>query len=340
MKIDIYPHIMPKKYKTELYKEMGTVFRQAEGTPTIVDLEKRFRIMDKHDDLVQVLTITGPPLDGVVSPRKAARLAKIANDELAEIVLKYPDRFVGAVAHLSTANMGAALEETDRAINDLHFRGILLWTPQFSFDPQRGSFPSAGRPLDSAELEPLYERMNTYNLPIWIHPATDALPHYSSETRGKYYAWQVFTWPYETTFAMNRLVFGGILEKYPNLKFVTHHCGGMVPYFAARIKLSHDYAEMRLHRKHKKGLTKPPLEYFRMFYNDTAVGGSTPALMCAHAFFGADHILFGTDMPYDSQIGDVALRETIRSIEEMDVAQEEKRKIFEDNARNLLRLPI
>lgn len=340
MMIDISAHIMPSKYKAALYKEMGTEFRQAEGTPTITDLESRFRILDKYDDLVQVLTVLGPPLDAVVNSQEAARLAKIANDELAELVLKYPDRFVGAVATLSTTDMKGTLDELDRAINDLKFRGILIWTPQFSFDPRSKGFPPAGGALDSSELDPLYERMNRYNLPIWIHPATDAVPHYIDEKRSKYYAFQVFSWPYETTLAMNRLVFGGILEKYPNLKFITHHCGGMVPYFERRIKLSHDFAEMRLNRKHKRVLSKDPIEYFRMFYNDTAISGSAPALMCAYAFFGADHLLFGTDMPFDSQIGNVAVRETIRSIEEMDIPQEEKKKIFEDNAKSLLRLPI
>jgi predicted TIM-barrel fold metal-dependent hydrolase len=340
MKVDIAAHILPEKYKTELYKVMGSEFRQAEGTPTITDLESRFRIMDKYPDLVQVLTVCGPPLDGVVNSKEAARLAKIANDELAELILKYPDRFVGGVATLSTNNMEAALGELDRAINDLKLRGILIWTPQFKFDPENKGFPKSGGPLDSPELDPLYDRMSRYNLPIWIHPATDAIPHYIGEKRGKYYAWQVFSWPYETTMAMNRLVFGGVLEKYPHLKFVTHHCGGMVPYFERRIKLSHDFAEMRLNRKHKRGLSQDPIEYFRMFYNDTAISGSTPGLMCAFEFFGADHLLFGTDMPFDSQIGEVSVTETIRSIEEMDIPEGEKKMIFEDNAKRLLRLPV
>ena len=113
-----------------------------------------------------------------------------------------------------------------------------------------------------------------------------------------------------------------------------------MPYFERRIGVSYDYAEMRLNRKYKQGLTKYPVEYFRMFYTDTAVSGSTPALMCAYAFFGADHLLFGTDMPYDAQNGHIAVRETIRSIEQMDIPALEKKKIFEDNARKLLRLPL
>lgn len=340
MKIDIAAHILPEKYRTPLYKEMGTEVRLTGGTPTITDLESRFRIMDKYDDYMQVLTICGPPLDAVVSPKDAIELAKIGNDELAELVSKYPDRFVGAVATLSTSDMDAAMEELDRAIKELKFRGVLIYTPQFSFDPKNKGFPKAGKSIDSPELDLLYERMSHYNLPIWIHPTTEAVPHYTNESRSKYYEFQVFLWPYETTLAMNRFVFGGILAKYPNLKIITHHCGAMVPYFEGRIKLSHDFAEMRLKRKHKQGLTKHVLEYFRMFYNDTAISGSTPALMCAYAFFGADHLLFGTDMPFDCQIGNLAVRETIQSIEKMEITELEKKKIFEDNAKSLMRLPI
>jgi predicted TIM-barrel fold metal-dependent hydrolase len=340
MMIDIAAHILPEKYKDELYKAMGGKFQQAEGTPTITDVESRFRLMDRYNNLVQVLTVCGPPLDGVVSPKDATRLARLANDEVAGLIYKYPDRFVGGVATLSTSDIDAALEELDRAINELRLRGVMLWTPQFSFDPKRKGFPTIGEPLDLPRLDPLYEKMQAYKLPIWIHPATEAAAHYAGESKGKYYAWQVFSWPYETTLAMNRLVFGGVLERYPDLKFITHHCGAMVPYFERRIKLSHDFAEMRLNRKHKKGLRKDPLDYFRMFYSDTAISGSTPGLMCAYAFFGADHLLFGTDMPFDSQTGHVAVRETIRSIEEMDIPHSEKKQIFEGNARSLMRLPV
>lgn len=94
---------------------------------------------------------------------------------------------------------------------------------------------------------------------------------------------------------MTRLVFSGILEKYPSLKLVTHHCGGMIPYFAERIKQFYDIGEMIAGSKDRFGLTKAPIDYFKMFYNDTALYGNTSALMCAYTFCGADHMLFGVD---------------------------------------------
>jgi predicted TIM-barrel fold metal-dependent hydrolase len=139
---------------------------------------------------------------------------------------------------------------------------------------------------------------------------------------------------------MTRLVFSGVLEKYPNLKFVTHHCGSMVPYLEQRIIGAYDHAEMLRGAKYKNALRKPPIDYFKMFYYDTAIYGSTAGLMCAYAFCGAERLLFATDFPYDSQLGERYTRQTIQSIERMDISELEKKKIFEDNARKLFRLPI
>lgn len=166
------------------------------------------------------------------------------------------------------------------------------------------------------------------------------MPDYEGEDGSKYLIWTKLGWPHATSMAMIRLVCGGILERFPNLKFITHHAGGTVPYLITRIKLLDDFNEMRMGYRYEVTLTKPIDEYLRMFYNDTAVYGNTPSLMCAYAFCGADHMLFATDMPFDSQIGHRLIRETIRSVREMQIPDEEREKIFEDNAKKLLRLPI
>jgi aminocarboxymuconate-semialdehyde decarboxylase len=164
------------------------------------------------------------------------------------------------------------------------------------------------------------------------------VPDYPGEKGSKYIVWSTFGWPYETSVYMTRLIFSGVFEKYPNLKVITHHAGGMVPYYAGRIAGFYDANEMLL--GFKSGLTKSPLDYYRLFYNDTAIYKNTPALMCCYAFFGAEHMLFGTDMPYDSQFGLRQVREVVSSIEEMAISDAEKKLIFEDNARRLLRLPV
>ena len=86
-------------------------------------------------------------------------------------------------------------------------------------------------------------------------------------------------------------------------------------------------------------LNKPPIEYFKMIYADSAIYGSTPGLMCGYAFFGADNIVFATDFPFDTELGDKHTRTTIQSVEQMEINDLEKKKIFEDNARRLLKLP-
>ncbi len=333
LKIDVFCHIFPIKYKEALYKVApGGFFPPKEALdslPTLFDMDHRFRIMDKYEGLMQVLSIVQPAVEEIADSQKAVDLAKLANDEMAELVFKYPDRFAAAVACLPMNNIDAALKEVDRAINDLKFRGVQVYTPVND------------KPLDSPEFMPLYDKMSKYDLPILIHPKRAAsYADYRTEDKSMYRISSLFGWPYETTVAMTRLVFSGILERYPNLKFITHHCGGMVPYFEQRIIGLYDLEEMRRKEGYKLGLTKAPIEYFKMFYNDTAVYGSTPALMCAHAFFGSDHILFGTDMPHDSQLGDRYTRQTINSIEQMAIPDSDKKKIFEDNARKLLRLPI
>ena len=198
-----------------------------------------------------------------------------------------------------------------------------------------------GKPLDSPEFMPIYEKMAYYDLPILIHPKREATtPDYEGEKESKYLIWTRLGWPHATSMAMIRLVCGGILEKYPTLKFVTHHAGGTVPYLVTRIGCLDEFNEMRMGYRYEQHLTKKIVDYLRMFYNDTAVYGNTPTLMCAYAFCGAEHMLFATDMPFDSQAGYRLVRETIRSVEEMDITDAEKKMIFEDNARKLLRLPI
>ena len=331
MKIDIFPHILPLKYKeafqrvnrSEIFSKMHNII------PTLYDLDYRFRIMDEYDDLRQVLTLSLPPVETSADPKQAADLSRIANDEMAELVVKYPDRFVSAVACLPMNDMNAALNEVDRAIKDLHFKGVQLFTPVND------------KPLDSAEFLPLYEKMCQYDLPIWIHPQREAdYSDYRSEKMSRYALHSMLGWVYETSSAMVRLVLSGVLEKYPNLKFITHHGGAMIPFLNRRVASFIDFSATRLKNGIVDKISRPPMDYFKLFYADTAIYGNTAGLMCSYDFFGAGHLLFGTDMPYDSQFGLTFTGETITSIEQMAISDTEKKMIFEENARRLLRLAV
>lgn len=129
--IDVFPHILPPKYKDALYKKIPSSAygrKLTDAFPSLTDLDIRFRIMDKYDGLVQVLTLASPPIQDVVGPKDAVELTRIANDEMAELVAKYPDKFVSAVASLPLNDVDAALKEADRAITELRFKGVQIFS--------------------------------------------------------------------------------------------------------------------------------------------------------------------------------------------------------------------
>ena len=327
-KIDMYCHILTPKYKEALFEIMPrtSYYWDADSIrPALFELDVRLKMMDQVPGLREVLTPGAPPLEYVASSKHAVDMARMANDEMAEVVDKYPDRFVAGVACLPLNDVDASIIEAERAVNDLHLKGVQVFTS------------INGKPLDSPELLGLYELMARYDLPIWIHPTKDRhIPDYPGEDMSKYALFLAFSWPYETTLAMSRIVFSGILEKYPNLKFITHHCGGMIPSFYKRVAL----VPPGMKTGDIAPLTKPTLEYFKKFYADTVMGGNVAALMTGFAFFGADNLLFASDYPYPGGAtqSDVALKEVMRSVDAMPITSEEKAKIFSGNARRILRL--
>ncbi len=330
MKIDIFTHVQLEKYKKALHKHADKFITEKnfqERRPALTDQELRMRIIGKYENYVQVLSATLPPLEEIVSPDEAAELARIANDEIAEMLARYPQKYIAAIANLPLNNMDATLKETERAIQELGFKGIQL-------------YPSVqGKPISLEAFMPLYEMMAEFDLPIWIHPMRrSSVPDFPTEDQSYNQIFSIFGWPYDTTAVMTRLIFAGIFEKFQDIKFITHHCGAMVPYFAERIVDHYDNGLERLGAEHFPGLTKHPIDYYRMFYADTALNGNTSALMCAYAFFGEDHLIFGTDMPYDVENGHVTIRKTIEAIEGMDIPDAGKQKIYEENARRLLHL--
>ncbi len=301
--------------------------------PVLTDLDLRFRIMDRYGDYVQVLTLSSPPIEAMGTPEETPELARLANDGMAQLVAKYPDRFPGFVASLPMNNPEAALREMDRAVTGLGATGVQIFSNV------------NGRPLDEAEFQPFFAGMAAFNLPVWLHPARSPdFPDYQTEKRSRYDFWWVFGWPYETTIAMGRLVFSGIFDQHPDLMIIAHHMGAMIPFFEERAGSGLDQLGSRTEDPDDAvalgRLRRRPLDYFRLFYGDTALFGSRPGLECGLAFFGADHILFGTDMPFDPEKGPGYIRETIRCLEEMRASSEEKAKIYEGNARRLLKLKL
>jgi predicted TIM-barrel fold metal-dependent hydrolase len=334
MIIDAYNHILPKKYQETLEKkapDRDTTLPSSNWSKTVtplLDLEARFRVMDAFDEYIQVITVAAPPAYSIAPPPLAVELCKIANDELAELVHKYPDRFAAGVATLPMNDPEAAVAEAERAIKDLRLRGVEIFTDIL------------GKPLDSLDFIPLYEKMEEFGRPIYIHPRRlMTKPDYEGEEFSKYRLWTKLGWPYETGLAMCRLVYSGVMEKFPGLKIITHHSGGIIPYLAGRLDWADDVNETLMGLR-DIDLKEHALAYFRRFFFDTAVSGNTGALQCTHLFAGSDQMLFGTDVPFGSQLGRRLIRQAIEAVEGMGLSDAEKRKIFQDNAIKLLRLPF
>jgi predicted TIM-barrel fold metal-dependent hydrolase len=334
MIIDVYNHILPKKYQETIDKKVTGRDTSAPSTIwsktvyTLVDLDARFRIMDEFQDYIQVITVAAPPTYAIAEPPLAKELAQIANDGLAELVQKYPSRFAGGIATLPMNDPEAAVAEAERAIKDLRLRGVEVFTD------------IGGKPLDSPEFMPLYEKMEALGRPVFIHPRGEmSTPDYPGEKISHYRLWLKLRWPYATALAVSRLVYGGVMERFPDLQVVTHHCGGFIPYLAGRLDWGDDTNEM-LFGQRDVYLKEKSLNYFRRFFYDTATSGNTAALLCAMDVIGIDQMVFGTDMPFDNQLGRRLIRDTIASVERMGLSDEVKKKIYRDNAVQLLRLPL
>ena len=333
-KLDIFNHILPRPFYELMMKvapNLGEMGKRVRAVPMLYDLDERFRVMDRFPDYHQVLSLASPPLEAYGGPEVAVDLARAANDGMAELVGRHPDRFPAFVASLPMSDPQVAWKECHRAVNDLGARGVQIFTNV------------SGKPLDEPEFSPLFELMAGFDLPILLHPARSArFADYPTEDRSKYEIWWTLGWPYETSVAMSRIVFAGLFDRYPSLKIVTHHCGAMIPYFEGRVGPGWDQLGSRTSDEDLtlvlKRLEKRPLDYFRMFYGDTALFGSRAATECGLSFFGADRIVFASDAPFDPEKGPMYIRETLRVLDELELSAEDRKKIYFENAERLLKL--
>jgi aminocarboxymuconate-semialdehyde decarboxylase len=334
MKLDIFNHFFPTKFyerMLEVSPKGRDMQKRVRDIPCIVDLDERFRIMDMFDDYAQVLCLPSPPIEVFGPPPLSTEMARLANDGFAELVRKYPQRFPAFVASLPMNDPQGLLVEARRAINELGAAGVQVFSNV------------NGRPLTTQETLPLFDLMAELDRPIWLHPARGAdVADYKGEKKSHYEIWWTFGWPYETSVAMAHIVFAGLFDRHPNLKIITHHLGAMVPYFEGRVGPGWDQLGSRTSDEDYyallASLKKRPLDYFKMFYADTAVFGSLEATKCGLKFFGPDKVLFASDAPFDPEKGSAYTRWTIEIIDRLDLSPAERHAIYEGNARKLLKL--
>jgi aminocarboxymuconate-semialdehyde decarboxylase len=300
----------------------------------MTDLDRRFEVMDLFGpDYRQILSLASPPFEKYAAPDAALDLARIGSDSMAELCAAHPDRFPGFIGSAVMSNEGAMVEEARRTIEDLGALGMQIFTNV------------SGRPLDRPEYEDLWAYLASTGKPVWMHPARGAnFPDYLTEKQSEYEIWWTFGWPYETSAAMARLVFSGVFDRHPGLKVITHHAGGMVPFFEGRVGPGWDQMGARTTDRDlaavRRGLKRPHLDYFRDFAADTASFGSRKAIEHAIEFFGEQNVVFASDAPFDPEGGPQYIRDTIAILDALDIDETTRSAIYQDNIARMTGLTL
>ncbi len=336
MVIDFQAHLFPETYLAAMQRLDGAVILEAPdvhsgmsyfydkklncriNTATVngQNIERRLQHMDRLGIDVHVLTIPAPGADRF-DGADAVEIARIANDAIAAIARQHPNRFIGFFT-LPTADIKASLKELDRSVNDLGLRGF-------------GCFANLnGQALDREELLPIYERLAKYKLPVYIHPTAPL----ATESVGiDIMPTLIFGWAFDSTVAMTRLVYGRVLERFPEVDWVVADVGGVLAFFAQRA--INIYSGRTDEIRHKYGLKENPLDSFRRFYVDTADHPAS-TLRCVKDFFGPDRMVLGTNYPYGPEEGCVLVKNSLRAIDGLELDLTDKEKILGGNAARIL----
>jgi aminocarboxymuconate-semialdehyde decarboxylase len=281
--------------------------------PGIYDIEAKIRAMDA---LAVGVSAIAPPTFMFyywAQPEAAIRIARIQNDGLAAVCQAYPERLVG----LATVPLQApelAVAELDRAIGELGLRGVEIGTSVNGLD------------LDHAVLLPFFERVQALNVPVFVHPNACAI---AGGRASKYYFQNAIGFLLDTTLAIGSLIFGGVLERLPDLKLYFGHGGGFVPYQIGRL----DHVG-RVRPECAGLLPRLPSDYLRHLYFDSLTH-SDQALAYLVSLVGSDHVVLGTDHPFD--MGDYQAVDSVRSMAGLTGADRDA--ILGGNAARLLQIP-
>lgn len=325
---------MPPKYAQQAMNEspnMSHMFLRALKTQAMSDMAYRAEVMKQFPGYKQIPNIVSPPVETFAGPDKSPGIAAMGNDEIREITEKYPEYYEGFIAGIPFNNVPASVDEIRRC-KEMGARGVQIYTNM------------NGEAIDQEKFWPIYEICEKLELPVLIHPVGGQMvPEYPTEERSKYELWFLIGWPYQTTVAMCRLAFAGIFEDFPNLKIVTHHVGAMIPMLEGRIGNGLKMYGGRTAPELKEALTKTkmkgdPLDTFKKFYADTASFGSVSAIRAGLDFFGRDHILFASDMPFDPEKGPGYIDRTLKCIDQLQLSQEDRTAILSGNAQRVFHL--
>lgn len=331
--IDAFCHCMPLRYVAavrESASEIPVMFQRAQQMPVMVDLAARLRVMDEFPGYRQIISLPGPPVE-VLAPGQAVKLAKVANDALAQEVDRSAGRLCGFAAALPMNDPAAACAETRRAVGELGAVAVQVYTSV------------VGQPLDDPRFAEVFQTAAELDCPVLLHPTRSIrVPDYPGECVSKFDLWWAIGWPYETTLAMARLALSGLFRRLPTVKVIAHHVGGYMPMLAGRLGPGMELLGTRhapdAENPPNPAIDESPVAACRRFYADTASFGSRAAIECGLEFFGAERLLFATDMPFDPEQGPGYIRSTLAALAEAQLTKSQHEAILADNARRLFRL--
>lgn len=318
-KIDAEAHFYTQEYQ-EYLRVKGIEIRRVPGTfERLVDLaEGRLRDMDEAGIDMQVLSLSVPGCEEL-TPAEGTALANKTNDELAKVVKRYPDRFIGLAA-LAPQSPNEAADELERAVQELGLKGVRMHSH------------TGDTYLDDKRYWVIFDKAEKLGVPIYLHPT---IPHPAMfkaywDDYGESLAGAALGFGAETALYAMRLMYSGVFDKYPDLKVILGHLGEGLIFWMTRIDFAFKKAWMEEERPKTK---KPPSEYIRNnFFVTTSGMFAVPAFMCVFQEIGADRMMFAVDYPYEET------EEAVHFIEQVPISDIDKEKVQHLTAEKVFKL--
>jgi aminocarboxymuconate-semialdehyde decarboxylase len=323
-KLDLHTHYYPKVYFDRI-RELPSEFSFDQSpsgqtiikyrgarffgvTPPMTNVAQRLEDMDRVGIDVEVISLSTPNVF-FTDAQHQPEIARMVNDAYAELIAQHPTRFKG-FASIPMDAPDAALAELHRAIDELKLNGVILLSN------------IGGKPLTSPEFRPFFAEANRMKLCILLHPM---LPS-NTEPFREYVLGPIIGFMFDTTLAVARLCFDGMLREFPDIRWIVGHLGGAVPYLMERMDNGwRDFPECRAQ------IDELPSVYLKRLYYDT-VNFNPHMLNMVREMIGSDHMVMGSDYPH--LLG--SIDRAVSSIESLDIPADEKQRIFEGTALSIL----